>query len=124
MAVLLRFFSGNTEPERGKNVSKKEKVFDFTEDADYIYAAFFQDYGIDLSVTDMHWYKFLALFNGLSENTKLRKIIAWRGVRLSDIKDAKLREQYRKIKSFYRLKGDNRSAISADGIADELSRAF
>ena len=123
MAVLLQFFSACTKEERGKNIPKSDKVFDFTEDAEYIYSSFFQEYGIDLAKSSMHWYRFLALLNGLSENTKLRKIIAWRGVNLSDIKDPKMRSFYHSMKSLYRLSGANK-ALTEGNIASELSRAF
>lgn len=53
------------------------KVIDYTIDADYIYAAFWDQYGIDLVTSDIHWYKFQALFRGL-HNTKLNEIIGYR----------------------------------------------
>ena len=54
-----------------------EKVIDYTLDADYIYAAFLELYGIDLVTSDLHWYKFQALFRGLHD-TKLNEIIGYR----------------------------------------------
>lgn len=61
-----------TEKERGGG-----KAVDYEVDADYIYAAFMEQYGIDLVESDMHWYKFQALFKGL-HGTKLNDIIGWR----------------------------------------------
>lgn len=121
-SALLRFYAAGAE-ESGKKASEKEKVFDFTEDAGYIYAAFFQQYGIDLAECSMHWYRFLALLNGLSEDTQLRKIIAWRSADLSQIKDEKKREFYRKMKNIYGLKC-GAGAFSERDIAEELSKAF
>lgn len=54
-----------------------EKATDYFVDAEYIYAAFMELYGIDLIESDMHWYKFLALFKGL-HGTKLNEIIGYR----------------------------------------------
>lgn len=54
-----------------------EKIIDYTIDADYIYAAFLEQYGIDLVTSNMHWYKFQALFRGLHD-TKLNEIIGYR----------------------------------------------
>lgn len=53
-----------------------ETAYDFEEDSGYIIAAFIQQYGIDLTVTDMHWFKFLALFKALTDNafTKLQEL--------------------------------------------------
>ena len=53
------------------------KVVDYQIDAEYIYAAFYELYGIDLIEADMHWYKFQALFKGLHD-TKLNEIIGYR----------------------------------------------
>lgn len=54
-----------------------DKVVDYHIDAEYIYAAFYELYGIDLIEADMHWYKFQALFKGLHD-TKLNEIIGYR----------------------------------------------
>ena len=54
-----------------------DKVVDYQIDAEYIYAAFYELYGIDLIEADMHWYKFQALFKGLHD-TKLNEIIGYR----------------------------------------------
>ena len=52
-------------------------VIDYQLDADLIYAAFMQQYHIDLSVEPLHWYQFSALLAGLRE-TKLTDIISFR----------------------------------------------
>lgn len=53
-----------------------ETAYDFEEDSGYIFAAFIQQYGIDLTETNMHWFKFLALFKSLQDCafTKLQEI--------------------------------------------------
>ena len=55
----------------------EETVIDYAIDADYIYSAFMEQYGIDLVASRMHWYKFQALFRGLHD-TKLNEIIGYR----------------------------------------------
>jgi hypothetical protein len=50
---------------------------DWLIDSEYIYTAFIQQYGIDLETTDMHWHKFLSLFNSLT-GTKLNDIMSAR----------------------------------------------
>ena len=52
-------------------------VLDYDKDAPYIYAAFLEQYGIDLIDARLHWYKFLALLHGLHD-TELNRIIAAR----------------------------------------------
>ena len=52
-------------------------VIDYTLDADLIYAAFMQQYHIDLSTEPLHWRKFSALLAGLRD-TKLNDVIGFR----------------------------------------------
>lgn len=54
-----------------------DKALDYAIDADYIFAAFMERYGIDLLESDLHWYKFQALLKGLHD-TKLNEIIGYR----------------------------------------------
>lgn len=57
-----------------------QKAFDFVQDAELIYAAFWQTYGIDLIEQQgkLHWCKFFALFQGLPESTRFREVVAIR----------------------------------------------
>lgn len=64
-------------PHTDKLEGSSEKAVDYAIDADYIFAAFMERYGIDLVESDMHWYKFQALFKGLHD-TKLNEIIGYR----------------------------------------------
>jgi hypothetical protein len=69
---------------------KKTNVLaiDWLIDSEYIYAAFIQCYKIDLIKTDLHWWDFLALFNGLY-GTYLNEIMAARTGRDEYMKEAK-----------------------------------
>ena len=50
-----------------------KKAFDYDVDAGRIYSAFYQTYGIDIEdkLDTMHWWKFRALFDNLSSETRL-----------------------------------------------------
>lgn len=122
MSLLFDFFAG--VPKGEKQNKPKEKVFDFSEDAEYIFASFFSEYGIDISEKSMHWYKFLALLAGLSESSPLKKAVMWRGVNLTEIEDPKRRNYCRKMKEFYRLNGGDAAVLDEGDIAAELLRAF
>lgn len=69
-AILDLLFEPSRQAENGKS-------FDFEQDAKYIYAAFMQTYGIDLFLERdrLHWWKFIALLNGLPSNTRFSEII-------------------------------------------------
>ena len=66
--------------------SNTNKLFDWEQDASYIYAAFWQAYGIDLAARQdrglfrrpLHWCAFLALFCALPQNTQIMNIMAVR----------------------------------------------
>lgn len=57
------------------------KLLDFDYDADDIYASFMQAYQMDLIEQQgkLHWHKFVALLNGLPDETPIKKIISIRG---------------------------------------------
>ncbi len=74
-----------------------EQLIFYDIDGDYIYAAFLQQYGIDLVDTEeLHWHKFLALIYGMSEDTKLGSIMSYRAYTEENVKD--VAAQYRKLK--------------------------
>jgi len=66
--------------EKPEGQSDAPKSFDFDQDAPYIYAGFKQAYGIDLYEErgKLHWWKFMSLFAGLPENTRIREIMSIR----------------------------------------------
>ena len=76
------------EVERRKN---EHSTFSFEHDDELIYAAFMQQYGINLTrEKELHWYEFRALLGGLDE-CPFTRVRGWRGTDLSKIKDAKER---------------------------------
>lgn len=77
-----------------KGSSGETRVLDYEIDADYIYSAFFGQYGIDLTETDMHWHKFRALLNGLNNSTKLHEIMGYRCYEGKDKEYIKLRNAW------------------------------
>jgi len=68
-----------------KPIQSDEPVsLDFALDADAIFADFWREYRIDLTESDIHWYKFLALFLNLSGESSIRAI---RNIRTTPVKD-------------------------------------
>ena len=64
-------------PRKSKREDIGAPVLDYTLDADLIYAAFMQQYHIDLSAELLHWHQFSALLAGLRD-TKLNDVIGFR----------------------------------------------
>lgn len=92
-----------------KRPPTKQKLpcLDFEHDGEYIYSSFMLDYGIDL--VDMQgilpWKKFIALFQGLSENTKIREVMRIRNMDIPKYngKNNKEVQRIQELKSFYAL---------------------
>jgi len=60
---------------------------DFEYDETYIKSSFMSDYKIDLDETDMHWWKFCDLLQGLTDDCILNRVRDVRNYDLSTIKD-------------------------------------
>ena len=84
-----------------------EKSVDFQQDAAYIYSSFLMDYGIDLQKEQgrMDWRVFIALFQGLSERTKIREVMQIRTRKLPSPNkyNADEIEAIREAKQYYAL---------------------
>lgn len=91
----------------GKKKESVEKLFDFNQDAGFIYSSFWQCYHIDLIKKDknLHWWSFISLFNGLSDDTKMMQILSIRSRPLP--KPTKYNQEERRqlirLKQLYRL---------------------
>ena len=104
---MCRWRRGWKKPERSLNENKSNKrnqIYSYEFDDSYIYSAFLQQYTIDLQeIKYMHWWKFKALFDGLSEDTQIVKVMQYRSVNLAQIKDTERRNFYKKMKKLYAL---------------------
>jgi hypothetical protein len=95
----------------GKEIvdNNEEPDMDFIQDMDYIETSFMSDYSIDLANTDMHWWKFYNLMNGLSNSEMgnccvLNRVRNLRTYDTKDIKDQKELEKIKKAKEQVALK--------------------
>lgn len=95
---LQWFYSRGKAPDAGDKKGSQARAWDLAADAGCIYAAFLQAYGIDLvRVPFLHWWAFLELLENLPEQTLMAQKMQLRTMDLSEIKDAKLRERYKKL---------------------------
>lgn len=65
----------DTFADKKPKVKNQPRCVDFVQDEKYIYSSFMQAYGIDLHVTKPHWLEFLDLFEGLPDNTIIKRIM-------------------------------------------------
>lgn len=92
-ALKWFLFMGNEQ----KSTSKK-LTLSYDQDAAFIASAFISEYRIDLNEIDyMHWWKFKSLFEGLNDETTIKKYMYYRSVDLSTIKDKDEKKRIAKI---------------------------
>lgn len=97
----MLYLSCGKEPSR----EKENPDMDFIQDKAYIKASFYTDYNIpDIYNTNMHWYDFITLMNGLKEDCVLNRVREIRNYDTSDIKDAKTLTKIAKQKQAVALK--------------------
>lgn len=86
---------------KGKSVTQ---IYSFEHDDDYIYAAFMDQYNIDLQdIEYLHWWKFKAMFKSLKEDNEIVKIMGYRSMDLSKIKAKEEKDYYKKMQELYKL---------------------
>jgi len=108
------------------NVTPK-KTWDIEKDAELIYASFLFDYKMDLFEQHgkLHWRKFIALLNGLSEDSPFMQVIRIRTMEIPKPNkyNAKERETIRKLKRLYALDQEPSGIDSAfDAVARRLGK--
>lgn len=105
-AGIFKFYMCEQEP-RGEAVSSSSATaYRFDCDWWLIYAAFIQQYGINLLRADLHWFEFRALLDGLTEQTQFIKVVQ---ARLRDTSKLKGEEkaQAEKLKRYWRVPDDS-----------------
>lgn len=83
---------------------KGEKLYSFCDDASIIYSSFYIRYGIDLLSEKMHWYKFCALFEALSDENPFQTVLKIRTTDEKDIKDPETKKKLHALKKRYEIK--------------------
>lgn len=123
-ALLWFYKCGKADnPQKQKINARKSKtrVYSFEHDDDYIYAAFMTQYGIDLQdVEDLHWWKFRAMFNSLTNQCEFVKIMEYRSIDLKDDMPKEQKSFYRKMKRIYALPSMDDEDERTNAIADAL----
>lgn len=112
LGELMWFYHrGMADEAATAKISKNApRLYDFEEDADYIYSAFLSCYGIDLIATELHWWQFMALFLALPENTQMAKRMYYRGVDTSKLKGS-MKTEYEERKKSVALRRKNNSRL-------------
>lgn len=114
---LSKYLSGKTDDdeENDGTYELQKEYFNFEQDANYIYSAFRQQYGINLikEKGKLRWEEFIALLNGLSNNTKFMEIVDIRATDPptgNDPSEIAERNRLLKLKQIYALESDKNVA--------------
>jgi len=101
---LFWFYTRGKSVTDDKSERTSEKGFSFNQDANLIYSAFFDTYGISLSTVEyLHWWEFMALFEGLPEDTLIKRVIYWRTADLSEVSKTE-KKHIQKMRKLFALK--------------------
>ena len=121
--MLWFYRCGKELKESGNNSnSKNTEIYSFEHDADKIYSAFLDQYGIDLQELDhLHWWKFKALFGALKEDNEISRIMSIRAMDISKLKGEE-REHYKKLKRIYEIPKDSEEVKQNNALQDALMR--
>ena len=89
-----------------KGVSKQTEIgYRYDYDMELIFAAFYQQYNIDLFHANFHWWEFKSLFDGLTDQTKFMQVVGYRTADLSKL-DKEQKKRFSELKKFYALPTD------------------
>lgn len=106
---LLSFYipqnDGQAPASQKEAKEAADPVCDFERDASHLYAAFLEQYGLDLSTASLHWWKFLALLHDLSDTTHFGKIMGYRAAEIPSSMPEEQRKFYQEMKRVYALPG-------------------
>lgn len=78
---------------KGNGNGRQKQIYSYEHDDEYIWSAFYELYGIDLTQDFLHWWKFKAILKSLPENTEFVKIKGYRAYTGTD-KDLLELKQY------------------------------
>ena len=105
--LLQAIYEEKIQTRSRPRVGKQQKLFDFEDDGEYIYASFMQDYGIDLIEEQgrLPWNRFIALFQGLGADTKIKEVMRYRGMEIPKPNKSNQKEiqEIMELKTYYAL---------------------
>lgn len=93
-AALLAFFNNENPCPHDTEDASGSPVLSYDIDSEYIYAAFLQQYHIDLLTAPLHWHQFKALLLGLTDDTRMGQIMSARSYHGKDKDQNKARRAW------------------------------
>jgi len=103
LVVLDWYRSLPAQKQKAVRSAFSAPLYDAVLDSAYIYGSFLSQYGIDLSCTRLHWWKFRTLLACLDDDSKFSRIVAYRGADTHSITDPAKRQFIEKMKRLYSI---------------------
>lgn len=104
--ALLWFYRCGRESAQGEGGGEK-RCYDFRQDADALYASFYQAYHTDLRKGALHWWAFRQLMFGLPEDTPFMQRVYIRTVDTTGM-GREEKKRYAKLKQRFAVREDGR----------------
>lgn len=100
--VVQYDLAGNPMPT---NDDGEKSTIHFEQDAEYIFASFYQAYRINLfeEQSKLHWIEFKALLKGLPDDTIMKQIVKIRSWKPSEYDSVETKEEMAKLQAYYSL---------------------
>lgn len=118
-SAIVGFYFCGKKPKDSHVKTNGRQGYRFDYDMDLIYAAFRQQYGINLLDAKLHWFEFRALFNALTEDTMIVKVIGYRTQDTSELK-GKERQRAQRLERYYRLPEDDGPGLKRERTPQEI----
>lgn len=127
-AIVWFYRCGRNDKERKRESSgdedggsKPKRAYSFDYDDEYIYAAFRQQYGINLAtVKYLHWWEFRAMFKALDHDCEFVKIMGYRTTKITKDMSKTEKAFLRKMKSVHALPVSEREREETDALVNAL----
>ncbi len=120
---IIWFYSCGESKSKTEDTSELP-AYDLYEDFDYVWAAFRGEFGIDLTCEKIHWWQFKVLLACLSDECRFAKIVGYRKMDTSRIKDKETRMFYERMKKQYALESHNDPKLREIRLTDSLEALF
>lgn len=83
---------------------RMNRIYDFEVDAALFFAAFLAQYRIDLNEIEyLHWWKFMALFEGIDRSSELHRVMEIRQTDVGSIENPREKQRILRLQERYRI---------------------
>lgn len=102
---MLWFFQGVEDDSDAPpaQAGKKNRQYDYAQDADVLAASFLDSYGIDLYKDSLHWWTFRRLMLALPDTSPFMERVRFRVIDINKV-DKKLQPYYRRMRALHAIK--------------------